>query len=159
MKAFQKLKTIFAGTDTFERASPAIAHLNEVIVYLKRLDVRSKVFICPLGTYKENFYKGSILFSCLSDTKRRDVLAAGGRYDSLVRQYRPKMGSKSEDRHAVGFSLTSEKLSASMKKFQKTGSRNFLKKSDDDISGIWTTKRVSPKTVVEHAVESPEVEY
>lgn len=99
------------------------------------------------------------MFSCLSDTKRRDVLAAGGRYDSLVRQYRPKMGNQSEDRHAVGFSLTSEKLSASMKKFHKTGSKSFLKKSEDDISGIWTTKRVRPMAVVENAAESLEVEY
>jgi eukaryotic translation initiation factor 2-alpha kinase 4 len=159
VKAFQRLKTIFEGTDTFERASPAIAHLNEVISYLKRLDVCSKVFINPLGTYKENFYRGGILFSCLFDTKHRDVLAAGGRYDSLVRQYRPKMGSQSEDRHAVGFSLTSEKLSASMKKFHKVGSKSFLKKVDDDVSGIWTTKRVSSTATFNVHFQHRELDY
>ena len=149
LKAFQKLKTIFEGTDTFEKASPAIAHLNEVVAYLRRLEVRSKVFINPLSSLKENFYKGSILFSCLYDSKRRDVFAAGGRYDSLVREFRPRMGSQSEDRHAVGFSLAWEKLSTSMARFQKTGSKTFLKKSEepkkgeDDLSRIWTTKRVS----------------
>jgi translation initiation factor 2-alpha kinase 4 len=142
LKAFQKLKTIFEGTDYFEKAAPAIAHLNEVIEYMKRLEVHSKVFINPLGSLKEKFYKGGMLFSCVYDSKQRDVFAAGGRYDSLIREYRPRMGSQSEDRHAVGFSLAWEKLSTSMARFHKSSSKSFLKKIDDEISGPWTTKRV-----------------
>lgn len=137
------MRTIFEGTDSFEKASPAIAHLNEVVAYLKRFEVHSKVFINPLSSLKEKFYKGSILFSCLYDTKRRDVFGAGGRYDSLIQEYRPKMGTQSEDRHAVGFSLAWEKLSISMARFQKQGSKAFLKKTEEDLGGIWSTKRVS----------------
>jgi len=137
------MKTIFEGTGTFEKASSAIAHLNEVIAYLKRLEVRSKVFINPLSSLKEKFYKGGILFSCLYDSKRRDVFAAGGRYDSLIREYRPRIGNQSEDRHAVGFSLAWERLSTSMARFQKSSSKTFLKKVEDELNGIWTLRRVS----------------
>jgi translation initiation factor 2-alpha kinase 4 len=139
----QKLKTIFEGTDTFEKASSAIAHLNEVIAYLRRLEVRSKVFINPLSSLKEKFYKGGILFSCLYNSKHRDVFAAGGRYDSLIREYRPRMGNQSEDRHAVGFSLAWERLATSMARFQKSSSKTFLKKADDELNGLWTLRRVS----------------
>jgi translation initiation factor 2-alpha kinase 4 len=143
IKAFQKLKSIFEGTDIFSKASSAIAHLNEVIAYLSRLEVRSKVFINPLSSLKEKFYRGGILFSCLYDSKRRDVFAAGGRYDSLIREYRPRMGNQSEDRHAVGFSLAWERLSTSMARFQKSNSKTFLKKADDEVNGLWTLRRVS----------------
>jgi translation initiation factor 2-alpha kinase 4 len=107
------------------------------------LEVRSRVFINPLGSLKEKFYKGSILFSCLYDSKRRDVFAAGGRYDSLIREYRPRIGNQSEDRHAVGFSLAWERLSTSMSRFQKSSSKAFLKKSEDEPKGLWSLRRVS----------------
>lgn len=149
IKAFQRLKVLFDSTDTFEKASSAIAHLNEVVAYLRRMEIRSKVFINPLGSLKENFYKGGILFSCLYDSKRRDVFAAGGRYDSLIRGYRPRIGNQVEDRHAVGFSLAWERLSTSMARFQKSGSKAFLKKAEDELNGIWTLRRVSDAFLTE----------
>lgn len=33
-KAFQRLKTIFEGTDTFDKAASAIAHLRDIIEYV-----------------------------------------------------------------------------------------------------------------------------
>ena len=40
------------------------------------------------------FLIGGILFQCLFDSKRRDVLAAGGRYDSLVEECQLKVEGK-----------------------------------------------------------------
>lgn len=37
---------------------------------------------------------GGILFQCLYDTKKREVLAAGGRYDRLIEENRPKVQGK-----------------------------------------------------------------
>jgi eukaryotic translation initiation factor 2-alpha kinase 4 len=149
-KAFQKLKTIFEGTDFFERASTAIAHLSEVVEYLRRLEVHSKVFINPLSSLKESFYKGGILFSCLYDTKRKDVFAAGGRYDSLIRENHPRIGSYLEDRHAVGFSLAWEKLATLMARFRKSSSKTLLKRAGERETGIWTTKRVRSFKILSH---------
>jgi translation initiation factor 2-alpha kinase 4 len=136
-KAFQKLKTILEGTDIFEKASSAIAHLKDVIEYTKRFDVRRKIYINPLGSLKEKFCKGGIIFSCLYDRKVRDVFAAGGRYDSLIREHRHRTGS--EERHAVGFNLAWEKMA----RLPKASAKGFLKKPEEDPQGIWNTKRVS----------------
>ncbi|KAH8821648.1 anticodon binding domain of tRNAs-domain-containing protein [Xylogone sp. PMI_703] len=136
LNAFQKLKTIFEGTDMFERASSAIAHLRDVVEYSKRFDVRSKIYVNPLGSLKENFYKGGILFSCLYDRKVRDVFAAGGRYDSLIREHRPRIGNRSEETHAVGFNLAWEKMA----RFPKQNSKAFIKKAEES-RGVWNTKR------------------
>ena len=136
-KALQKLKTIFDGTDIFERASSAIAHLKEVIEYTKLFSIRNKLYINPLGSLREKFCKGGIIFSCLYDRKVRDVFAAGGRYDSLIRQYQHRTGS--ESRHAVGFNLAWEKIA----RVPKAAPKGFLKKPEEDLPGAWNSKRVS----------------
>jgi eukaryotic translation initiation factor 2-alpha kinase 4 len=138
-KTFQKLKIIFEGTDTFEKASSAIAHLRDVIEYTKRFDVRCKIYINPLGSLKEKFCKGGVIFSCLYDKKVRDVFAAGGRYDSLVREHRPRTGGHNEERHAVGFNLAWEKMA----RLPKASAKGFLKKGEEEVHGVWHTKRVS----------------
>lgn len=141
-KAFQKLKTIFEGTETFEKASSAIAHLRDVIDYTKRFQVQSKIYVSPLGSLREKFCKGGVTFSCLYDKKVKDVFAAGGRYDSLIREHRHRTGSHNTDRHAVGFNLAWEKLA----RLPKAGPKGFLKKAEDEIHGVWSTKRVSSAT-------------
>ncbi|EKD13488.1 protein kinase [Drepanopeziza brunnea f. sp. 'multigermtubi' MB_m1] len=138
-KAFSKLKALFEGTDTFERAASSIAHLRDVFEYTKRFDVHSKIYISPLGSLQEKFCKGGIVFSCLFDRKVKDVFAAGGRYDSLVREHGHKNGGHSEARHAVGFNLAWEKMA----RLPKASAKGFLKKVEEDLHGIWKTKRAS----------------
>lgn len=106
--------------------------------YTKRFDVQRKIYVHPLGSLKEKFYKGGILFSCLYDRKVRDVFAAGGRYDSLIRENRHHRNIN-EERHAVGFNLAWEKMA----RLPKVNSKGFLKKPDEEVQGIWSTKRVS----------------
>jgi len=109
-----------------------------VIEYTKRFDVHSKIYINPLGSLNEKFCKGGVIFSCLFDRKVRDVFAAGGRYDSLIREHRHKIGSHSEGRHAVGFNLAWEKMA----RLPKASAKGFLKKPEDEAHGVWSTKRV-----------------
>ena len=132
-KAFAKLKSLFDGTEYAQQASPVFAHLKEVAEYAKRFKVTSKLYINPLSSFRENFYKGGILFTCQFDRKNKDVFAAGGRYDHLIREHRiTKPGSSEEERHAVGFSLAWEKIAH----IQKTGGK-YLKKNDDRGSGFF----------------------
>lgn len=138
-KAFQRLKVIFDGTEYYEKALPAFAHLQEVLNYTRRFDVRSKIFVCPLGTLKEKFCKDGLVFSCFYDRKSRDTFAAGGRYDSLVREQSISSNRGSESMHAVGFNLAWEKLAW----VPASAGKEFLKKPEDDLQGFWSTKRVS----------------
>ncbi|KAF6819783.1 hypothetical protein CSOJ01_01190 [Colletotrichum sojae] len=136
-KASSKLKSLFEGTDLYRRASSTLAHLKEVAEYAKRLGVASKIYITPLNSLKESFYTGGILFSCLYDKKMKDVFAAGGRYDSLIRENRPRVGGHYEERHAVGFNLSWEKLS----RVPKTGGKAFLKKSEEEGHNLFSNTR------------------
>ncbi|KAM7209231.1 Anticodon binding domain of tRNAs domain containing protein [Naviculisporaceae sp. PSN 640] len=139
-KAISKLKTLFEGTDCYQRASSTLAHLKEVYEYCKRFGVTNKIYISPLSSINEAFFRGGILFSCLYDKKVKDVFAAGGRYDSLIKEHRPKIGSRFEERHAVGFSLNWEKQLA--KPVPRSSGKSFLKKAaEEEAQGIFSTKR------------------
>ncbi|RKF80051.1 eIF-2-alpha kinase GCN2 [Golovinomyces cichoracearum] len=135
--AFQKLNTLFEGTDIYEGVSSAIAHLREVVDYTKRFEVKSKIYVTPLGSLNEKFYKGGVLFSCLFDRKIRDVFAAGGRYDSLIQEHRRKANSPFFARYAVGFNLAWEKIAVRPKASIKSSRR----KVERDECGTWCTKR------------------
>ena len=143
-KAFQRLRSIFDGTEILEKSSSVFAHISDVITYLKRLNVHCKVYLSPLASFNDKFYKGGLLFQCLYDQKRKDVFAAGGRYDSLIREHRRRIpqGQQNALCHAVGFNLAWEKLAYSMSKFQKASAKNFLKKPEDELQGPWLTRRV-----------------
>lgn len=82
-------------------------------------------------------------------TKKRDVFAAGGRYDSLIHDHRAQMAGKSQDCHAVGFNFAWEKVAVSITKLQQSTGKAFLKKQEDLI-GVWATKRVSLVALQRH---------
>lgn len=68
--------------------------------------VKTDVSVNPLSSFREAFYAGGILFTCVFRAKVREVFAAGGRYDNLVREFRLNVGDRHEERRAVGFSLS-----------------------------------------------------
>ena len=81
-KCINKLKNILSDTPYMEKCSSVFTHISQVAEYLKRFGIQRKIYLSPLSTYNEKFYRGGVLFQCLYDQKRRDVFAAGGRYDS-----------------------------------------------------------------------------
>ncbi|RKF64023.1 eIF-2-alpha kinase GCN2 [Erysiphe neolycopersici] len=135
--AFQKLKTLFEGTNNYEKASLAIAHLQEVLVYTKRLEVKNIIYITPLWSLNEKFYKGGLLFSCNFDRKIKDVFAAGGRYDSLIQEFKNKANDRNSARCAVGFNLAWEKIA----RRSNVRLKNSYKKMEGEDLDSWKTKR------------------
>lgn len=135
-----------------QRAASTIAHLKEVAEYTKRLGVSTKLYINPLNSLKESFYKGGILFSCLYDKKMKDVFAAGGRYDHLIKEQRPNIGGQAHERHAVGFSLAWERLARTTKGSGKA----FIKKGEEDAGSLFGSKRVCSSGSSKHARLTPD---
>ena len=141
-KALKRLRAIMEGTEYADRLSPIFARLNAVISYLKDLNIKRKVYVNPLSSLNDKFFRGSILFQCVFDAKRRDVFAAGGRYDSLIQEFRPKVISNRSQCHAVGFNLGWEKLCVSMSNYLRGSNKAFLKQGEAEITGAWRTRRV-----------------
>ena len=146
-KTFQKLRTIFDATEYLDRCPSIFAHLEAVATYVQRFNVQRRIFVCPLSGFNDKFYRNGMLFQCLYDTKRRNVFAAGGRYDALIQDHRPRIPRHSSTCHAVGFNLGWEKLCASMARLQKGASKTYLKKAVDELRGRWAVRRVATHSV------------
>ncbi|KAK2787365.1 hypothetical protein FQN52_007269 [Onygenales sp. PD_12] len=140
-KAQRRLRRIMEGTEFADRLSQIFARINSVVAYLKFFNIKRKIYVNPLSSLNDKFFRGSILFQCVSDTKRRDVFAAGGRYDSLIQEFHPKVLTPGTQRHAVGFNLGWEKLCLSMSNYLKGSNKAFLKQGEAEMSGIWRQRR------------------
>jgi len=143
VKAMARLKAIFEGTDYASRAGPVFEHLDKVLRYVKLFEVRRKIYVSPLSSFHEKFYHGGMLYQCLYDGKKRDVLAAGGRYDHLIAEYRTRMQTTVAGcRHAVGMTLSKDRLVATTAKYSKNLSKGtFLKKGEEDSAGTFPDRR------------------
>lgn len=130
------------GTEFAEKLGPIFARLNLLVAYLQGFEVKRKVYVNPLGSLNDKFFKGSILFQCVFDSKRRDVFAAGGRYDRLIREFSPKVLPSHTQAHAVGFNLSWDRLSSSMLEYLKSPMKTSLK-PPEETGTSWRTRRVS----------------
>ena len=139
-KAIPKLRSLLRKTESLEAY---FAHIEAVTIYLKRYNVNRKIYVNPLGSVDENFYRGNIFFQCIFDTPKREVFAAGGRYDRLIELYDSGMSTKAKrgKTHAVGFNFNWDRLCASMARFQRAAAKSKLKKkAESDHASLVPTR-------------------
>lgn len=128
------------GTDFAERIPAIFARLNVLMTYLQSFGVKRKVYVNPLSSLHDKLYRGSVLFQCIFDGKRREVFAAGGRYDRLIQEFAPKVLADGQQSHAVGFNLSWDQLGSSITEYLK--SKAPSKDPETAAELYWTTRRV-----------------
>src|SRR5438045_7807392 len=92
-----------------------------------------------------------MIFQAVNDTNRKDVLAAGGRYDYLIQRFkRPVIVTNSSNRnrqntYAVGVNIALQKTVLALESYQPTLYKMIQsKKSEEDKNlGYWTLKKVN----------------
>ncbi|KAF9911928.1 hypothetical protein EC991_001834 [Linnemannia zychae] len=135
----------------------ALGELRLLMMYCKTLGVRHKIVFSPLLMYNNQYYKGGMMFQAVDDAKRKSILAAGGRYDSLIQQFRhPVIGGPHRKVYAVGVNIAMQKIIAVMSQYQAEHFRYFVASNksrgnanggansghDDEKSfGLWAPKR------------------
>ena len=136
-KAITRIRVIIKDSTDLEFA---FAHMKAVMNYLGRFNVKRKVYLNPLSSYNENFYRGHLLFQCLYDQKKRSVLAAGGRYDHLIRDHQLITARKNHV-YAVGFQIAWTGLCADMMSYLKRGTKSKAKRKFQSINSLAWIKR------------------
>ncbi|KAK5827528.1 hypothetical protein F5H01DRAFT_98323 [Linnemannia elongata] len=135
----------------------ALGELRLLMMYCKTLGVRHKIVFSPLLMYNNQYYKGGMMFQAVDDAKRKNILAAGGRYDSLIQQFRhPVIGGPHRKVFAVGVNIAMQKIIGAMSQYQSEHFRYFVASNksrgnsnggagsghDDEKSfGLWAPKR------------------
>lgn len=115
-EAIARVKGLIRPSKWLEKA---YAYMETVAANSIRLGIRRKIYMNPLSTYNEKFYRGNLLFQCIHDLNRRTVFAAGGRYDHLVQEHQP-IAIKANRIHIAGFQLTWSGLTTGLARYLKT---------------------------------------
>lgn len=126
-KALTRVETIIAAGNAtlLKRFTSASRHLIEVVRILAHLAPKQKIYVAPLGSVNAKFYEDGVLFQCVLERKsNRVVIAAGGRYDSLIRAHR-SVDARTKPQGAVGVSIGLDPIISNMVK----NSDNLSKKA------------------------------
>ncbi|KAF9400248.1 hypothetical protein BGX21_004672 [Mortierella sp. AD011] len=77
--------------------------------------------------YNNQYYKGGMMFQAVDNAKRKNILAAGGRYDSLIQHFRhPVIGGPHRKVFAVGVNLAMQKFVTAISQYQSEHFRYFM---------------------------------
>lgn len=141
-KAQAKLLRLIGETEMDKSFRDGIANIRAVISYLQEMNVTKRIYFAPLSNYNSHFYKSGIMFQLVCEDKKRVLLAAGGRYDSLVKRFRHPSLDKGPAPRAVGFNMSSDRLmdylmayrDLSLKKQSKKSSKFLTSEAKQDTS-------------------------
>ena len=128
-KAFARLRTLFEGSRYRNKLENGIKSLQDVLSIVAPFNLQRKLYISPLGSVNAKFYDDGILFQCVLERKsNRVVIAAGGRYDSLIRTYK-QADARSKPQGAVGVSIGLDPIISNMvKNSENISKKSYLKK-------------------------------
>ena len=130
-KAIFRLRALMDSANPRLRArlDIGIRTLSDVLQYVASFNLQRMIYLTPLGSVNAKFYEDGMLFQCVLERKsNRVVVAAGGRYDALIRAYQPA-DVRTKPQGAVGVSIGLDPIISSMAKDSgPTKSRAFLKR-------------------------------
>jgi eukaryotic translation initiation factor 2-alpha kinase 4 len=135
----QKIEAILSNSDYLDRLGSIFTRIEAVVAYLRRFQVKTKLYVHPLSSYNEKFYRGSILFQCLLEGRHKSLLAVGGRYDALIADH--TIPTSNEKPRAVGFHLPWDELNSIMVPDQKRSVKKFPKTEPIESNFNWRPNR------------------
>ena len=135
----RQLDALLTPDERNKLAAP-LAHLVKIVKLAGALGVRRPLVLVPLLAPNATRYENGTVFSVVRYGKHRDVLAVGGRYDSLLRRFAfPQTDSRP---HAAGLQLAVGKLVAVVARYQDVHLPRFLARAEEERSlGPWTPRR------------------
>ncbi|KAG0224647.1 hypothetical protein BGW42_004971 [Actinomortierella wolfii] len=135
----KSLEELVTSDPMSTRLKEGLDELRLLLTYCKHLGVRHKIIFYPLLMYNNNYYKGGFMFQAIQDAKRKDILAGGGRYDSLIQQFRhPVIGGPHRKVYAVGVNIAMQKIILGVSQFQTEHFRMFLTNTKKSSRGSQT---------------------
>ncbi|SNX86378.1 related to GCN2 - ser/thr protein kinase [Melanopsichium pennsylvanicum] len=124
------------------RLAKAVSQISDVVATARFFGVQRKFLFSPLLAQSNTLYKGGVLFTVVRAGKRRDVVAAGGRYDSLLKHFANPSTASSAPLHGVGVQMAVGKLTLGLSKYQEVQVPKLLSRTEEERSfGLYTPRR------------------
>ncbi|OZJ03056.1 hypothetical protein BZG36_03777 [Bifiguratus adelaidae] len=145
---FRKLESL-VDEATKKKIRDAGLQLRQLILYAKQLGITTKFVFFPLLFYHNHYYQSGLVFEAVIDSTestrrpRRDILAVGGRYDSLLNRFAGVRPTNSRRVHAVGVNIAVQKIMRDLEQWQFAHIKQQQMNKGAEIRslGVWATKQ------------------
>ncbi|KAI9320676.1 kinase-like domain-containing protein [Dichotomocladium elegans] len=123
-----------------------VSEVRTLVSISKAIGVHHKLVFHPLLVYNNHFYKDGIVFETVADTtdsRKKDVLAVGGRYDVLIQHFAHPNASSNRKLRAVGVNIAVQKLIRRMDMYHSEQIKYLVKAKNEKFRsfGAWAPKR------------------
>lgn len=137
----RRLERLFP-LDQRTRLAKAVSQISDVVATARFFGVQRRFLFSPLLAQSSSLYRGGVLFTVVRAGKRRDVVAAGGRYDGLLKHFANPSTASSAPLHGVGVQLAVGKLTLGLSKYQEVQVPKLLSRTEEERSfGLYTPRR------------------
>ncbi|SSD60148.1 related to Serine/threonine-protein kinase GCN2 [Saccharomycodes ludwigii] len=142
----KKLAKLMSESPYWGKMEESLNHLSKILNFLKQFGVNRHIVISPLSNYNFAFYKNGVMFQAVYDDGRlKQLIATGGRYDSLISLItRPSGGKTKNIKRPVGFNLAWETMFYVVSNYFKLASGRKIKKRSKFLKETeldWKPKR------------------
>lgn len=124
-----KLEEIFPSSR--RKLLTAMDEIAAVITFARSSGVTRKIVFRPTLSRNAEFFRGGFMFECVRRGKHNEVLAFGGRYDSLLEHFK-EPARQSRKVSGVGMSLNGDQLTRIMAKHESTLSNRLMNKAREE---------------------------
>ncbi|OCF54570.1 PEK/GCN2 protein kinase [Kwoniella mangroviensis CBS 10435] len=122
----------------------AFEDISSVIKLARSFGISRKIVFRPTLAKHSEFFRGGFMFECVRRGKQKEVIAFGGRYDSLLEHFKqPAMHSQSRRVFGVGMTIAVDQLARVVSKYESSLSRRLMEKPNEDERsfGYWSPAR------------------
>ncbi|WRT70924.1 uncharacterized protein IL334_007923 [Kwoniella shivajii] len=126
------------------KLASAFEEMSSVIKLARSFGVSRRIVFRPTMAKHSEFFRGGFMFECVRRGKQKEVIAYGGRYDSLLEHFKqPAMHSQSRRVFGVGMTIAVDQLARIVSKYESSLSRRLMEKPNEDERsfGYWSPAR------------------
>ena len=114
--------------------------MKTVILYATSAGATRPLLFHPFMIGSHNsYFKNGILIEVARKSRRMDILAAGGRYDSLIHRYTSPTSTSKPEAGAYALQISIEKIKTALVAHQSSSVKSLIK--EERSFGFWTRKR------------------
>ncbi|WVF67821.1 hypothetical protein IAT40_002582 [Kwoniella sp. CBS 6097] len=141
-KVRSKLEALFPSSRT--HLATAFEDMNNVIRLARAFGVNRRILFRPTLARHAEFFNGGLMFECVRRGKQKEVIAFGGRYDSLLEHFKqPGLHSQARRVFGVGMTIAVDQLAKIVSKSESSSSQRLMERPNEEERsfGYWSPAR------------------
>ncbi|WVQ95416.1 hypothetical protein IAU59_002513 [Kwoniella sp. CBS 9459] len=141
-KVRTRLETLFPSSKA--RLASAFEDMDNVMKLARSFGVNRRILFRPTLAKHSEFFRGGLMFECVKRGKHKEVIAFGGRYDSLLDHFKhPGLHSHSRRVFGVGMTIAVDQLARTVSKYESSLSQRLMEKANENERsfGYWSPAR------------------